>query len=106
MKNHILESLLGLGITLLGFVLGFLNLLDTNNVSLFSSFIALALIIVGVALLFRAGRRDRHGVKLPPVGQGDHKNSLLHKHDEFAHTYAKTSQMRDKLKVIKHSGQD
>lgn len=106
MKKHIAETLMGFGIALLGFILGYLNVSDIASASVFSSIIALALIIVGVALLFRAGRRDRHGVKLPPVGQGDHKNSLLHKHDEFAQTYAKTSQMRDKLKVIKHSGHD
>ncbi len=106
MRKHILETLVGLGITLFGFILGFLNLLDSNNVSLFSSITALALIFVGVAILFRAGRKDRHAVSFPPIGNRDHETSLLHKHNDLAHTYAKTSQMRDKLKVIKHSGNE
>ncbi len=106
MKSHIVETLTGLGICLLGFVLGFLNLVDITNASLFSSLIALCLIIVGTIVLFKAGRRDRHAVKLPPVSYDRNEKSLVDKHNEFAHHYAKTSQMRDKLKVIKHSGHD
>lgn len=103
MGKRIIETLLGFVTAVLGFFLAFLNFSDIPNSSIFSISLSLTLIIIGVGLLFIVGRRDHEKVIFPEISPNSNGKSLLEKNHEMMQTYDKTSKMRDKLRVIRHT---
>ncbi len=102
MKKRFSNTVVGFFIIALGFLLGYLNLTDIPNASLFSVLLSLVLVLTGAVILYKAGRHFQHGERIPEMKYHKVGQSLLEKNNELMHSYDKHSRIRDKLKTIRH----
>ena len=107
MKILFIKTAIGFVITLVGFWIGGMYFADMRNASPLLLAISISCIIVGVYLLYMAGTNQRHGVQPPTIQNSltaTKGRSLFRQHREMSASYTKTSEMRDKLRMIKKIG--
>lgn len=107
MKQHILQTILGLTITFFGIVAGFNYIYYIETPSLILLVLSVLLIIIGLVLLFRTGRKDDHIPKFKEQAKSEitpDKKSLINQNKEMSSLYHRTEVTRDKLKILKRLG--
>ena len=108
MKKVILETLLGLVLSIAGFGGIFYGLTISTGGMLNLVFIGVGFIAVcvGVFLLYKAGTKDVQKPNfstIPVIPENSEKKSILEKNQELVDDYNKTMRARDKLKILKMS---
>ncbi len=107
MKKVILETLLGLVLSIVGFGGIFYGLTISTGGMLNLVFIGAGFfaVCIGVFLLYKAGTKDvqKPNFSITPVLPENGEKSILEKNQELVNDYNKTMRARDKLKILKMS---
>lgn len=104
MKNVIFKTLLGFAICICGFTIAFISMSGLKDGgSPWLILLSIPLIALGVFFIFQAGRIDINKSKLEknqPVVDSTGKESILEKNNKLVSEWIKTSEARDKLKIL------
>ena len=105
MRKLILETISGIILSVLGFWIGSQYFSDFQNASPLQLSISAVLLLIGIYILFKAGRADAHIPYFKHTPSDTLKGkSILEKNNEMINTYEKTTRMREKLRIIKRIG--
>ena len=105
MRKLILETITGIILSVIGFWMGSIYFSDFQNASPLLLSVSIVLLLIGVYILFKAGRRDAHIPQFKHTPSDSLKGkSILEKNNEMINTYEKTTRMREKLRIIKRIG--
>ena len=102
-----LETLIGFTLCIIGIWTGNIFFKNFQNASPLFLAVSIAFLFLGVCTLFKAGRRDKHIPHFKHTGKVssiEDKKSILEKNNDMLSSYIKTSDMRDKLRIIKKIG--
>ena len=107
MKKVILETLLGLILSVGGFGLIFFGLTGVLQgiLAIVGMIGGVLVVVAGVFLLYKAGTKDvqKPNFTTAPVPATGERKSILEKNQELVDDYNKTMRARDKLKILKMS---
>ncbi len=100
MKRFVVEIVVGLLFVCASFVIGFLQIEGTLADSIFL-IVAIILAVIGVGILFNAGRLDFGRPKFKDIfTPTKDSNSTFEKNNQMVAEWNKTADARDKLKVL------